>query len=259
MIDKNNRELKCPNDDPKSFGFRLWQLMKENNHSARNLYELLNENKKMLSESEFNKTTDSQTMKYKDYEDKYYKNANNVIKGLFKETGLNSKKLRQLANIYSVSSDYLLGFIDSETHKKTDICRETGLSKKAVEYCLNNANINSVVNLSHASGITEEGIVKYTLLDCKYSSTSAINQLFETEKEFEKFNNCLQGYFIKNIQYNFAREECKYICNLDSDDILKRITGKGIMQEGRNKKAFLFESKEKLIQSFRELIEKAFT
>jgi len=115
---------------------RLWELMKDKEITdSKSFARLLIDKGFYIFDNLGDKFADSTSNEYK----QYYKNVDTLSKTithcLYDNCYKKDNLLIACCRFFKCSADYLLGFIDLPTHADTDINKETGLSKDAIN-CL---------------------------------------------------------------------------------------------------------------------------
>ena len=112
---------------------RLWKLMNDNDITdSKDFARLLIDKSFYTFYNSGDKSADSTSNEYK----QYYKNVDTLSKVitrcLYDNQFQNDNLLIACCRLFGCSADYLLGFIELPTYADTDIYKETGLEKDAI-------------------------------------------------------------------------------------------------------------------------------
>lgn len=131
-------------------------------------------------------------------------------------------ELKSIADIFSVSTDYLLGLSESKEIKNLDISRELGLSDNSINN-LKKLRINKKIDLISISALPEE---------FPWTDSDSINLLLEDENILNMIIDYI-SFYIKgnNLEDITYEEELKSIYNIDLEKILREIKSKELIEE----------------------------
>lgn len=131
-------------DESKIENKRLWKLMCERGIEdvsalAKEIYDYIDFR---CPADKPDKSSDTTSYDYKRYEKNKELAQKKITKNLYDISSLDSNYLLAYCKFFKCSADYLLGLIDLPTHKDTDINKETGLSKDAIDILEEDKNLH---------------------------------------------------------------------------------------------------------------------